>query len=449
MIGFAPALPIYQLAMHYASLKYGCAMLDGLLNDLGNGVEIYLVGGAVRDKLLGLPVTEQDWVVLGETPESMEQQGFRSVGKDFPVFLHPKSHEEYALARTERKTAPGYRGFTVHAAPDVTLEQDLIRRDLTINAMALSSQGQLIDPYDGQIDLERRLFRHVSPAFAEDPVRILRVARFAARYNHLGFTLAEETRELMQSMVTAGEADHLVPERVWAELFKALGEKTPGAFFYTLKACSALHKILPEIDGLFGVPQPEIHHPEIDTGIHTMLCLEQAALLSTSPEVRFAALVHDLGKGLTPKLNWPHHYGHESLGLPALENLCNRLRVPNSFKTLALLVMQYHTHCHRAFELRASTLTDMLTALGAFKPVSKLAELLLACEADAKGRTGHENTPYPQAELISCAARIATAVDTSSILNSELKGAHIGAAIRSLRIKAVAEFIIQYKKSSR
>ena len=404
-------------------------------------MKIYLVGGAVRDTLLELPVKERDWVVIGETPESMVQQGFRPVGKDFPVFLHPQSHEEYALARTERKTAPGYKGFTVHAAPDVSLEQDLIRRDLTINAMAMTPQGQLVDPYGGQRDLEQRIFRHISPAFAEDPVRILRVARFAARYSHLGFTLAEETRILMQSMVTAGEVDHLVPERVWAELFKALNEKSPSAFFYILKDCAALDKIFPEINCLFGVPQPEKHHPEIDTGIHAMLCLEQAALLSSNPEVRFAALVHDLGKGVSPKSNWPHHHGHETQGLPILEQMCERLRVPNSFKTLAKQVMQYHTHCHRAFELRASTINDMLAALGAYKPVNKLPEFLLACEADAKGRTGFENSPYPQAELLNGAARAATSVDTSSILNGELKGSQIGEAIRRLRIKAISEFI--------
>jgi len=404
-------------------------------------VEIYLVGGAVRDQLLGLPVKERDWVVIGETPESMVKQGFRPVGKDFPVFLHPQSREEYALARTERKTAPGYKGFTVHASPDVSLEQDLIRRDLTINAMAMTPEGLLVDPYGGRSDLERRIFRHISPAFAEDPVRILRIARFAARYAHLGFTLAEETRVLMQSMVTAGEVDHLVPERVWAELFKALNEKSPSAFFYTLKDCAALDKIFPEISCLFGVPQPEKHHPEIDTGIHAMLCLEQAALLSPSPEVRFAALVHDLGKGLSPEANWPHHYAHETQGLPVLERMCARLRVPNSFKSLAMQVMQYHTHCHRAFELRASTITDMLAALGAYKPNNKLPEFLLACEADAKGRTGFEHSPYPQAGLLSAAAKEAASVDTSAILNSELKGADIGEAIRRLRIKAVAEFI--------
>jgi tRNA nucleotidyltransferase (CCA-adding enzyme) len=404
-------------------------------------MEIYLVGGAVRDKLLDFQVSEQDWVVLGETPESMVKHGFRPVGKDFPVFLHPQSHEEYALARTERKTAPGYKGFAVHASPDVRLEQDLLRRDLTINAMAMTPQGQLIDPYGGLQDLENRIFRHISPAFAEDPVRILRVARFAARYGHLGFKLAEETRDLMQSMVAAGEVDFLVPERVWAELFKALGEQSPSAFFYTLKDCIALEKIFPEINRLFGVPQPEKHHPEIDTGLHSMLCLEQAVLLSARPEVRFAALVHDLGKGLSPKELWPHHYDHEKKGLPVLEQLCTRLRVPNAFKALAIQVMQYHTHCHRAFELRASTLTDVLGALGAFKANNMLDEFLLACEADAKGRTGFEHIPYPQAEMFRVAAKAAASVDTSAILNSELQGAKIGEAIRLLRVKAVADII--------
>ena len=409
-------------------------------------MEIYLVGGAVRDRLLGLPVIEKDWVVLGETPESMLKHGFRPVGKDFPVFLHPQSHDEYALARTERKTAPGYKGFAVHASPDVTLEQDLIRRDLTINAIAMTPKGQLIDPYGGQKDLEDRVFRHISPAFAEDPVRILRVARFAARYRHLGFTLAEETRELMQSMVAAGEVDYLVPERVWAELFKALKEQMPSAFFYTLKDCTALEKIFPEINRLFGVPQPEKYHPEIDTGLHSMLCLEQSALLSPSPEVRFAALVHDLGKGLSPKQHWPHHYGHETSGLPILDKMCDRLRVPNSFKSLALQVMQYHTHCHRAFELRASTIADMLAALGAYKQTNKLPEFLLACEADAKGRTGFEHVSYPQAEMIKLAAKSAASIDTSAILYSELQGAEIGEAIHRLRIKAIADAINTHKQ---
>jgi tRNA nucleotidyltransferase (CCA-adding enzyme) len=408
-------------------------------------MELYLVGGAVRDKLLNFPVTERDWVVLGETPESMMQKGFRPVGKDFPVFLHPDTHEEYALARTERKTAPGYKGFTIHAAPDVSLEQDLIRRDLTINAIAMTPDGQLIDPYCGQQDIERRILRHISPAFAEDPVRILRVARFAARYQHLGFTIADETRALMRAMVCAGEVDHLVPERVWAELLKALKEQTPSAFFYALKHCDALEKIFPEINRLFGVPQPEQYHPEIDTGVHVMLCLEQSALLSTSAEVRFAALVHDLGKGITSKEYWPHHHGHEQTGLPVLETLCARLRVPNSFKSLAQLVMKYHTHCHKAFELRASTLTDMLAALGAFKnDNNSLPEFLLACEADAKGRTGFETKPYLQADFVHKAALAATSIDLSEIVKHHTEGPKIGAAIRRCRIEAVAEAIKSY-----
>jgi tRNA nucleotidyltransferase (CCA-adding enzyme) len=402
-------------------------------------MEKYLVGGAVRDKLLGYPVKERDWVVVGETPDSMINRGFRAVGKDFPVFLHPDSHEEYALARTERKTAPGYKGFIVYADADVTLEQDLQRRDLTINAIAMTSEGEIIDPYGGRDDLGKRIFRHVSPAFAEDPVRILRVGRFAARYHHLGFKLAHATTDLMRTMVVAGEVDHLVPERVWAELSKALIEPSPSAFFCTLMDCGALEKIFPEIYQLFGVPQPPKYHPEIDTGLHSMMCLEQAALLSTKPEVRFAALVHDLGKALSPKDNLPHHYGHETKGLPVLEALCGRLSVPNAFKSLAQHVMQYHTHCHKATELKPSTLIDLLTALGAFKQHNQLPEFLLACEADAKGRTGLENKPYPQADYMLTAAKTAASVDTSALMNGGLQGAEIGAAIRRLRIQAIAD----------
>jgi tRNA nucleotidyltransferase (CCA-adding enzyme) len=401
-------------------------------------MEKYLVGGAVRDQLLGYPVNERDWVVIGETPESMTKQGFRPVGKDFPVFLHPNTHEEYALARTERKTAPGYKGFVVHADVDITLEQDLQRRDLTINAIAMTPEGEYIDPYGGRVDLEERLFRHVSPAFAEDPVRILRVARFAARYHHLGFKLAPDTQELMRAMVNAGEVNHLVSERVWAELYKALNETSPSAFFYTLMDCGALEKIFPEIYKLFGVPQPEKYHPEIDTGLHSLMCLEQAALLSTKPEVRFAALVHDLGKALSPKDNLPHHYGHETNGLPVLEALCYRLRVPNAFKALALHVMQYHTHCHKVAELKSSTLIDLLNTLGAFKQHNHLPEFLLACEADAKGRTGLENKPYPQAAYLLAAAKTAASVDTTSLMNGVLQGPEIGEAIRRLRIQAIA-----------
>ena len=407
-------------------------------------MQTYLVGGAVRDQLLGYPVSERDWVVVGETPESMAKQGFRPVGKDFPVFLHPESHEEYALARTERKIARGYKGFSVYAAPDVSLEDDLIRRDLTINAMAMTAEGQIIDPFGGQKDLQQRIFRHVSPAFVEDPVRVLRVARFAARYRHLGFTVAEETLALMQTMVNAGEVDHLVAERVWAELLKALDELTPSAFFYTLRDCGALKKIFPEIDRLFGVPQPEKYHPEIDTGVHALLCLDQAAKLSPKLEVRFAALVHDLGKGVTPPNIWPHHYGHEKNGLPILESFCQRLRVPNHFKNLAKQVVEFHTHCHKATELKASTLHDVLAQLGAFKPNNlNLDDFLLACEADAKGRTHFEDQPYPQAQFCKAAAQAGGGVDTSLITRGQLKGPEIGLAIRSARIAAIKNFFYQ------
>ena len=400
-------------------------------------MKTYLVGGAVRDKLLNRPVHERDWVVLGETPESMLAQGFRAVGKDFPVFLHPKTREEYALARTERKTAKGYKGFSVDASPEVTLEQDLLRRDLTINAMAMTENGELLDFYGGKHDLEQRIFRHVSPAFAEDPVRILRLARFAARYAPLGFTIAPETLELMRSMVAAGEVDALVPERIWAELVKALAEEKPSAFFYVLKACGALARIFPEIDALFGVPQPEKYHPEIDCGVHSLMALEQAARLSDKLEVRFAALVHDLGKALSPKDNLPHHYGHEQKGVPLVEKLCARLRVPNHFKSLALHVTQYHTHCHKVRELRAGTLVDLLQTLGAFKQENQVQEFILACEADARGRLGFENTIYESGHFFRQAVKIATETDTSAALNRGLEGKKIGEAIRQLRVQGL------------
>jgi len=397
----------------------------------------YLVGGAVRDRLLGFPVTERDWVVIGETPESMMAQNYRPVGKDFPVFLHPDTHEEYALARTERKTAPGYKGFAIHATPDVTLEEDLKRRDLTINAMAISSDGKLIDPYGGRKDLENRLLRHVSPAFSEDPVRVLRVARFAARYGHLGFAIAAETRELIEQMVGNGEVDYLIPERVWAETVKALSEKSPTAYFETLRSCGALAVIFPELDALFGVPQPATYHPEIDTGLHSMMVLRQAAKLSDKALVRFAALLHDLGKAATPREQWPHHHGHEQLGLPILEHFCQRLRVPKQFNRLAQHVMRYHSHCHRAFALRPATIVDMLAAMGMFKEHADLNDFLLACTADARGRAGLENSAYPQAGFLHAAQQAGMAVDTAAVLGSNLRGPEIGKAIRELRIRAI------------
>lgn len=408
-------------------------------------MKTYLVGGAVRDRLLDYPVKEQDWLVVGATTETMLAQGFRPVGKDFPVFLHPVTHEEYALARTERKTAPGYKGFEVYAAADVTLEEDLLRRDLTINAMAIDAAGELIDPYLGRQDIKNRILRHVSPAFSEDPVRILRVARFAARYAQLGFSIAAETRQLMSDMVKAGEANYLVAERVWAELHKALQEASPAVFFRVLRECGALAVIFPEIEALFGVPQPPQYHPEIDTGIHVLLVLEQAAGLSARPEVRFAALLHDLGKALSPSQYWPSHQGHEQRGLPILERFCDRLRIPKSFKTLAMLVMQYHTHGHRALELRPDTLVDLFQEIGVFKTASRLEDFILACEADARGRTGLEQRSYPQADYLRGAAVCAAAADTAEILNSDKQGAQIGVAIRRLRIAAVADFKREYR----
>ena len=402
-------------------------------------MKTFLVGGAVRDRLLGYPVTERDWVVVGETPDAMIARGFRPVGRDFPVFLHPQTHEEYALARTERKTAPGYRGFAVHASAEVTLEQDLLRRDLTINAMAQDESGQLIDPYGGLRDLEARVLRHVSPAFGEDPVRVLRVARFAARYAHLGFKVAEETVELMRNMAASGEVDALVPERVWAELATALAEPTPAAFFAVLRGCTALERRFPEIVRLFGVPQPAEHHPEVDTGIHTLLVLEQAARLSSDPRVRFAALTHDLGKGLTPPEFWPRHRGHEKAGLGLLENLCARLKAPNDYKRLAEKVMRYHGHCHRACELRPSTLVDLLQRLDALRKNNHLDRFLTACEADAKGRPGHEDKPYPQADRIRRAQRAALSVTADGLLAKGLRGKALGRELRKLRIKAVRD----------
>ena len=410
-------------------------------------MKAYLVGGAVRDTLLNLPVRERDWVVIGETPAAMIARGYTEVGKDFPVFLHPKTKDEYALARIERKTTHGYKGFAVHATPDVSMEDDLKRRDLTINAMALLDNGEIFDPYGGQEDLKNRVFRHISPAFCEDPVRVLRIARFCARYQHLGFSIAPETQKLMQDMVNQGEIDHLVAERVWAETVKALGEQSPAAYFQALRDCGALARIFPELDNLFGVPQPATYHPEIDTGIHTLMVLEQAVLLSDKTTVRFAALMHDLGKALTPVDKWPSHHGHETLGLSALKGLCARLRTPNHYQKLALQVMQYHTHCHRALELKPSTLCDTLASLGAFKAENQLKDFLLACEADARGRLGFEDQPYPQAEYFLAAQKAGQAIDSSAIANKALKGKEIGLAIHRLRSQEISNIKKQFTQN--
>ncbi len=379
-------------------------------------MKTYLVGGAVRDRLLELAAPDRDWVVVGATVQQMLDLGYMQVGRDFPVFLHPQSKQEYALARTERKTGPGYTGFAFNADPSVTLEDDLLRRDLTINAIAEDESGNLIDPHGGLADIDKRLLRHVSSAFTEDPLRVLRVARFAARFAHLGFQIADETMALMTRMSASGELNHLVAERVWQEMEKALKEKSPAVFFQTLRQCGALAIILPEVDALFGVPQPEKYHPEIDTGMHVMMCIEQAARLTDDPVVRFATLVHDLGKAITPKDNWPHHYGHEHLGVPLIKRVTERLRVPNQYAAIARLTSEYHTQCHRAAELRAATILKLLEALDAFRRPEQMSQFLLACEADARGRTGFEDINYPQADLLRKSLAAAQTVDVKALL---------------------------------
>jgi tRNA nucleotidyltransferase (CCA-adding enzyme) len=401
-------------------------------------MRVYLVGGAVRDRLLGLPVRERDWVVVGATPEELTRQGYQSVGREFPVFLHPNTHEEYALARLERKVAPGYRGFTTQFSPDVTLAEDLKRRDLTINAMAESEAGEVIDPYNGQADLAAKLLRHVSDAFIEDPVRILRVARFAARYANRGFRVAEETLALMRRMTEAGEVSALVPERVWQETERGLGEARPDVYFETLRACGALAVIFPEIDALYGVPQPPRWHPEVDTGVHVMLALRYAADAGGSPAVRFAVLTHDLGKARTPRERWPSHHGHEELGVPAIEAVCDRLKVPNGHRELAVLAARYHTHVHRALELKPATVLTLLESCDAFRRPERFAELLLACEADARGRTGRESAPYPQVAVLKQALAAAAAVALSEEERRGLKGAQIGEQLRRRRLAAIS-----------
>jgi tRNA nucleotidyltransferase (CCA-adding enzyme) len=401
-------------------------------------MRVYLVGGAVRDRLLGRPVHERDWVVVGATPEELVGLGYEPVGREFPVFLHPTTHEEHALARLERKVGPGYRGFTTQFAPTVTLEEDLRRRDLTINAMAEDEGGAIIDPYGGQADLAARVLRHVSDAFVEDPVRILRVARFAARYAPLGFRIAPETLELMRRITAAGEARTLVPERVWQETERALQEARPEVYFETLRACGALAVIFPEVDALFGVPQPPRWHPEIDTGVHVMLALRYAADQGAALSVRFAVLMHDLGKAATPKESWPSHHGHEEYGVPLIEDLCERLRVPNSLRELAILTARQHTLVHRALELRPATLMSLLENCDAFRRAERFEELLLACEADARGRTGRENEPYPQSDYLRAALRAASAVSLSAEERRGLPGPAIGEELRRRRLAAIS-----------
>lgn len=403
-------------------------------------MQIYLVGGAVRDELLNLPVRERDWVVVGARPEDLLAQGYKAVGKDFPVFLHPQTGEEYALARTERKTGPGYRGFETLFAPDVTLEQDLERRDLTINAIAQDPDTRaLIDPFGGQRDLRDRTLRHVSPAFVEDPVRVLRLARFAARFAPLGFNVAPETLSLMREIASRGELDALVSERVWQETQRALEMPSPARFFEVLRDANALPAIFPELHALFGVPQPERWHPEIDSGVHTLMVVEQAAKLSDDPVVRFAALTHDLGKGTTPPSEWPRHIAHEQRGVALVEGLCDRLRIPNAYRELAVLVSRHHLDAHRVTELRDNTLLELLERLDAFRRAARFEQWVLACEADARGRKGLENRDYPQAAYLRQARAAAANATLDPTEREGLDGQQIAQKIRKARLAALAK----------
>ena len=403
-------------------------------------MKTYLVGGAVRDRLLGLDDADRDHVVVGETPESMLAAGFRPVGRDFPVFLHPQTGEEYALARTERKTAPGYRGFVFHADAAVTLEQDLARRDFTINAIAEDADGSLIDPYSGQHDLQARVLRHVSPAFAEDPVRILRGARFLARFAPLGFTLAPETLELMRDMVARGEVDHLVPERVWQEMQRALASNRPSASIGVLRDCGALARLLPEVDALFGVPQRVEFHPEVDAGLHTQMVCDQAAKLAPgNARVGFAALVHDLGKALTPADELPRHIHHEHAGLEPVNAVCERYKLPADYRDLAVAACREHLNIHRLAELKPKSVHDLIARCDGFRQPGRIAELVLVCEADKRGRLGLEDEPYPQAAMLLRLQEAARAVSASGLDLSGLVGPQVGEALRSARIAAIKQ----------
>lgn len=398
---------------------------------------IYRVGGSVRDQLLGLPVKDHDWVVTGSTPDAMRAAGFKTVGNDFPVFLHPQTGEEYALTRTERKTAKGYHGFQFYTSAEVTLEQDLIRRDLTINAMAMDEHGKLIDPYGGQKDLEARLLRHVSNAFAEDPVRILRVARFAARFAPLGFQVADETLQLMRAMVQAGEVDALVAERVWQEMVRALAEPAPEVFIEVLRACGALRVLLPELDRLFGIPQAAEHHPEIDCGVHTLLVLQQAVKLSPLPEIRFAALMHDLGKGLTPPDVLPSHRGHESISRELTAKMAERLRIPNRFRELAKHVAGQHGLIHRVQRLTAADTLQVLEATDAFRKPERFEQILLTCIADLRGRSGHEHDPYPQQQIWQQLRYACSNIKVQNLIQQGFQGAQIKAELHAQRLQVI------------
>mgnify|MGYP003836307659 CR=1 FL=1 len=404
-------------------------------------MKIYLVGGAVRDQLLGRPVTEKDHVVVGASPRDMEARGFKPVGKDFPVFLHPETSEEYALARTERKSGHGYHGFVFHADSDVTLEADLGRRDLTVNAMARDEDsGELVDPFNGRTDLEAGLLRHVSDAFVEDPLRVLRVARFAARLHECGFRVADETRELMATIAERGELEYLTPERVWKETERALMEDRPDVFFEVLNDCTALEHVFPELAALRGVPQPQAHHPEVDTFVHQLLCLQQTVRLELPLATRFAVLVHDLGKATTPASEWPQHIAHEERSEKLARQCAERLRVPGECRDLGMLVARWHTHAHRALELKPGTLWKLFKALDVRRRPERLELFLGACEADARGRTGLEDRPYPQADFLRGAAQALHNVDIAALRAQGLEGPELGEAIEQARIRALNEF---------
>ena len=400
-------------------------------------MQVYLVGGAVRDRLLGLTNHDRDWVVVGSTPQEMLNQGYITVGKDFPVFLHPSNKEEYALARTERKSGQGYTGFECFFDPSVTLEEDLLRRDLTINAMAIDEAGALHDPYGGQQDIENKQLRHVSEAFIEDPLRVLRVARFAAKLAPQGFQVAQETIQLMRRIVESGELETLTTERVWQEWHKSLSSSRPDVFLSVLRECGALAIVLPELDNLFGVPQPAQWHPEIDTGIHTLMVAHQAAILSASLSVRFAAQVHDLGKGLTPESEWPSHKMHCHTGLKLIKQLCKRVKVPNEFRNLALMVCEQHSNIHRAAELKPKTILKVLNKFDVWRKPERLPDILLCCQADHAGRKGLEHLPYPQAEIFTKAYQAAAAVDVQAIIRDGFTGQDIRTEQDKRRIEAI------------
>lgn len=404
----------------------------------------YLVGGAVRDALLGLPVKERDWVVTGATPEDMAAQGYKAVGKDFPVFLHPETKEEHALARTERKTARGYHGFSFYTGPEVTLEEDLIRRDLTVNAIAQAEDGQLVDPYGGRKDIEAKILRHVSEAFAEDPVRILRIARFHARFAPLAFSIAPETMELMRSMVAAGEVDALVAERVWKEAERALMGEKPSVFFQTLRDCGALARIMPEVDALFGVPQRPEYHPEIDSGIHTLMCIDQAAKMNAPLPVRATALLHDLGKAITPKDVLPRHLMHEVRGVPLVEKFCERLRLPAAIRDLAVIVTRDHLNVHRAQEMGPPKLLELLERLQALRKPDVFRQALDACLCDKRGRLGLEDQPYPSYDYLLAAAKAANAIQAKDVMQEGLTGPAIGEALKQRRVAALKSWKAGY-----